>query len=142
MPFDADGVYTPAAGATTAAAGDIIRSTVWNAIFTDIANALTLLGEQLYNTTDVTAATYAPVAADAFLLVNRAGAVTINLPAASSRNGLPLAIKDVSGNANTNNITINRNGADTIEGATSIVINTAWGGWHLYPVTGGWVLRP
>lgn len=41
MPFDASGVYTPASGATTAAAGDIIHSATWNNIHTDISNALT-----------------------------------------------------------------------------------------------------
>lgn len=142
MPFDSSGTYTPASGATTAAPGDIIRSATWNAIFEDISDALTLLGEQLYNTTSVIASPYVPVATDAFLLVNFAGAVAINLPSAASRGGFPLAIKDISGAAHTNNITINRDGTDTIEGATSIVIDADWGGWHLYPVTGGWVLRP
>jgi hypothetical protein len=142
MPFNSSGVYTPATGATTAAPGDVIRSATWNAIFQDITDALTLLGEQLYHVTSVTATPYVPVAADAFLAVNVAGAAVVNLPSAASRSGFPLAIKDISGNANTNNITINRNGTDTIEGATSIVINSSWGGWNLYPVTGGWVLRP
>jgi len=142
MPFNSAGVYTPAAGATTAAPGDIIRSATWNAIFTDITNALTLLGEQLYGTTSVVATPYVPVTTDALLLVNFAGAVAINLPSAASRNGYPLAIKDISGNAHTNIITINRNGTDTIEGATSITINADYGGWSLYPVSGGWILRP
>lgn len=142
MPFASNGTYTPATGATTAAPGDIIKSSIWNAIFTDLSDALTLLGEQLYKTTSVIATPYVPVAADSFLLVNFAGAVAINLPTAASRNGFPLAIKDISGAAHTNNITINRNSTDTIEGATSIVIDADWGGWHLYPVTGGWILRP
>ena len=142
MPFSGSGVYTPASGATTAAPGDLIRSSTWNSIFTDISSALTLLGQQLYGTTPIVSTPYAPVATDAFILVSFAGAVTINLPSAASRNGYPLVIKDISGAAGTNNITINRDGSDTIEGATSIVINTDWGGWHLVPVSGGWVVRP
>lgn len=142
MPFNSAGVYTPATGATSAAAGDVIRSATWNAIFVDISSALTLLGEQLYGTTSVIVSPYVPVAADSFLLVNKNTAVTINLPTAASRNGFPLSIKDISGLAQTNNITINRNSADTIEGQTSIVIDTAWGGYLLYPVTGGWILKP
>ncbi len=142
MPFNSAGLYTPAAGATTAAPGDIIRSAVWNAIFTDLSNALTLLGEQLYGATAVTGATYVPVAADALLMVNRAGVVAVNLPLASTRNGFPLAIKDISGAASTNNITINRNTTDTIEGLTSIVISADWGGYQLIPVSGGWIIRP
>lgn len=142
MPFNSLGVYTPASGALTAAPGTVIQSAVWNAIFADITSALTLLGEQLYGTTSVVAATYVPVSTDSFLLVNRAGAVTINLPTAASRSGYPLIIKDISGAADANNITINRNSTDTIEGATVLTINAQYGGYWLYPVTGGWVLKP
>lgn len=142
MPFDSAGVYTPAAGATTAAPGDIIRSATWNAIFTDISDALTLLGEQVYGSTSVTSATYVPVANDTFLLVNRAGAVTINLPAAADRGGYPLVIKDVSGAADVNNILLNPDGAETIEGAADLSIVAAYGGYEIYPITGGWILKP
>lgn len=142
MPFNSAGLYTPATGATTAAPGDLIRSSTWNAVFTDISSALTLLGQQLYGTTSVIVSPYVPVAADSFLLVNKATAVTINLPLASSRNGYPLTIKDISGAAQTNNITINKNGSDLIEGLTFIVIDVSYGGYKLYPVTGGWVIRP
>lgn len=140
MPFNSSGVYTPPTGAENAVPGGLIQSAIWNSIFTDIASALTLLGAQLYNQTSVTTTPYVPVSTDSMLLVNDAGAVTINLPAASARNGYPLIIKDVSGAAQTNNITINRNGSDTIEGLISITINAAYGGYKLVPITGGWVL--
>ena len=140
MPFNAQGVYTPASGATTAVPGQLIQSAVWNGIFADLTSSLTFLGQQLYGSTQLTSTPYVPVTTDTFLQVNFAGAVTINLPTAASRNGYPLAIKDVSGAANTNNITINRNGGDLIEGLTSIVINVAWGEFKLWPVTGGWIL--
>ena len=142
IPFNNLGTYTPPAGATTAAPGDIIKSSIWNAIFTDISAALTLLGEQLYGTTSVTSSPYVPVATDAFLLLNSASPITVNLPTAASRNGFPLAIKDISGNAHNNTITINANGAETIENSALITIRNDWGGWALYPVTGGWILRP
>lgn len=142
MPFNGAGVYTPATGATTAAPGDVIRSATWNSVFTDISDALTLLGQQLYGTTSVTVATYAPVASDALLLVNRGSAVAINLPASADRDGYPIAIKDVSGAANANNITLTPNGAELIEGLASLAISSAWGGYTLYPVTNGWILRP
>lgn len=100
------------------------------------------MGQQLYGTTTIVSTPYVPLADDSFILVSFAGAVTINLPSAASRSGYPLVIKDISGAAGTNNITINRDGTDTIEGATSIAINTDWGGWHLVPVSGGWVVRP
>lgn len=142
MPFDSDGVYTPPNGAENAAPGDIIRSETWNDIFTDISEALTLLGEQLYGQTAVTATPYVPAATDTLALVNVAGAVTVNLPLSSARDGYPLTIKDISGAAATNNITINKNTTDTIEGLSSIVIATNWGGYTLVPVTGGWIIKP
>jgi len=142
MPFNSAGVYTPASGATTAVPGQLIQSAVWNAIFTDISSALTLLGQQLYGTTTVVSTPYVPVLTDSFLLVNDAAPVAINLPTAASRNGYPLTIIDSSGAANTNNITITPNGVETINGLTSLVIGVAYGGYILYPVSGGWILRP
>jgi hypothetical protein len=142
MPFNSAGVYTPATGALTAAPGALIQSSIWNGINTDYTAVLTLLGQQLYGSTSVTTTPYVPVATDALLLVNDATPVTINLPTAASRSGYPLAIKDVSGAAQTNNITINRNGSDTIEGLTSIKITAAYGGWSLFPITGGWIIHP
>jgi len=38
------GVYTPAAGATNAATGQVIQSAVWNTVHADFGNALTSLG--------------------------------------------------------------------------------------------------
>ena len=54
-------------------------------------------------------------------------AYTVTLPAASSFAGMRVTISDVSGGALTNNLTIARSGSDTIRGATSYVINTAYG---------------
>jgi hypothetical protein len=48
-------------------------------------------------------------------------AVVVNLPAGVA--GLTIAVVDGKGDALTNNITINRNGADTIAGSTSLVLN-------------------
>ncbi len=50
------------------------------------------------------------------------GAVTVNLPAGVAKQ--IFYIYDETGDASTNNITINRSGTDTIEGATSLVVNT------------------
>ena len=106
---------------------------------------MTLLGQQLYGSTSVTHANspYTPVATDTLLLVDTTGgAVVIDLPAASSRNGYKLRIKDAKGDAFTNNITINRNGTDTIEGLTALTISTNYGGYDLVPVSSGWVMDP
>jgi len=44
MPFNAAGVYTNVAGATTAFPGQVIASATWNSIHTDVGTALTTLG--------------------------------------------------------------------------------------------------
>jgi len=45
MPFDNSGNYTPPAGATSAAPGQVIASATWNSIHSDLATALTTLGQ-------------------------------------------------------------------------------------------------
>lgn len=50
-----------------------------------------------------------------------AGAVTVNLPAGANKQ--VFIVVDGKGDATSNNITINRNGADTIAGGTSFVID-------------------
>ncbi len=50
MSFNTSGTYTNIAGATTAAAGAVIQSATWNAIFTDLATALTQTMSQLIAT--------------------------------------------------------------------------------------------
>ena len=66
-------------------------------------------------------------------VTSTAAARTITLPAASAVPlGIPIVFKDESGGAATNNITIARAGADTIDGATSKVINANYGTVRLY----------
>lgn len=80
---------------------------------------------------------------DSILYVDTSGgAVVINLQTAASRILRPLTIKDVSGNANANNITINPNGAETIEGLAPLKVNADYGGFTLYPATAKYVIAP
>lgn len=79
------------------------------------------------NTFTVTTATYtvdSNITLDYQLLCNRAGAITITLPAPTV--GRTLVIKDASGNAVTNNITISHHSAETIDGATTFVISNSY----------------
>jgi len=63
---------------------------------------------------------------DNLVLVNSSGgAVTITLPAPT--NGRVLIVKDSTGSAYVNNITINPNASETIDGASSFVITSNWG---------------
>jgi hypothetical protein len=75
-------------------------------------------------TTAVTAATYTALKSDYLLSCNRAGTITITLPATVSKN--TWVIKDSSGAAATNNITIDGNG-NNVDGSSTYVLNTNYG---------------
>lgn len=63
---------------------------------------------------------------DDIILCNAAGAITVTLP--TPTNGRVLTIKDISGTATTNNITIARHAAENIEGiAASYLIQVSYG---------------
>lgn len=129
--YDADGVLvaTVLSGVTTAFFSNQVH---WTYLAGSVAIVFTI--------TPVTTATYAVSASDTYLRVNRAGVVALNLPATTTRLRSGLIIKDVSGAANTNNITITPDGADTIDDvAGSIVLDVNYGVVELMPaVTGKW----
>lgn len=83
---------------------------------------------------------YVPKLTDSLIYVDTAGgAVEIDLAAANTRNGSPLSIKDVTGHASVNNITIKPNGLETLDGYTNgapLLINADFGGVRLNPYTG------
>ena len=62
--------------------------------------------------------------------VNRAGPVTINLPTPQAE--LRVVVKDESGLAETNNITVQTPGSETIDGAATDVIDTNYGAAGYY----------
>lgn len=65
---------------------------------------------------------------DYLIFCNQSGGITITLPAPT--NGRILIIKDASGTANTNNITLAQHASEKIEGvATSKVLQTNFGSW-------------
>lgn len=94
-----------------------------------------------YNFTTVTAAGDFNIgAADTYIRLNKTVPATtnINLPAASVRNGLPLTIKDVAGNADTYNFSIVPNGSEKIDGLSSYAGTMKFQVITLVPVVGGW----
>jgi hypothetical protein len=75
------------------------------------------------------------------------GPSTLNLPPSASRSGVPIIIKDITGDANTNNDTIVPAAGETIDGLSAAaaaangiaVIDVDYGSRTLYPLTsGGW----
>jgi hypothetical protein len=83
---------------------------------------------------------YTVVSTDNVIMCSTSGgAITINLPAASGQNERTIRIKD-KGNAATNNITIDANGSETIDGALTKVINTNYGSVTLYCDGTSWFL--
>jgi hypothetical protein len=68
-----------------------------------------------------------------------AGAFSINLPTAASASGLPpFNIKKIDASANA--VTIDPNGAETIDGATTLVLNTQWQSAQLQSNGTAWYL--
>jgi hypothetical protein len=82
---------------------------------------------------------YVPKVTDSIIYVDTAGgAVEIDLAAANTRSGAPLTIKDLTGHAAANNITIKPNGLETVDGYTNgnpLKINANYGGFRLNPYT-------
>lgn len=63
-----------------------------------------------------------------YLVASNSLAITLNLPAPAAN--VYLFVVDVGGNAYTNNITIHRNGSESINGiASDVVLNTNNGSW-------------
>ncbi len=79
-------------------------------------------------TTTITASTSARI-----MGVSASSALEIRLPAAAGYSaGQHFTIKDEAGNANTNNITILATGAETIDGRTSIILESPYSAVNIY----------
>lgn len=88
-----------------------------------IGHKLILVSGRIINRTSVTSSPYTVLASDEHISVTTASvAITLNLPAII--NGTIYHFKDQDGNSTGNNITLSPNGAETIENAASLVINT------------------
>ena len=106
---------------------DSSGNTSWQSIETGDHN-------NLYDITLVTGTTYTGITSDYTILVSGASSVTITLPV-TPVDKQAYKIKDASGTALTNNITIAGNG-NNIDGDTSAIINTDYGALEIvYSVT-------
>lgn len=69
------------------------------------------------------------------VIVTSTGAVTVNLPDATARQGVPVS---VIGYSLSPNVTIVPAGLDTIMSLASLALTTAFGAYTLWPRAGGW----
>jgi hypothetical protein len=92
--------------------------------------------------TIVTAATYTAKAGDRLIGVNRSGAVTITLPSDQLIAGRTCTIKDESGSASANNITLATEGSETIDGSATDTISEDYGSKTYYSDGSNWFSVP
>lgn len=89
------------------------------------------------------ASPYTVLPTDSVLYVDStAGPINILLQPSAARLGVPLVVKDVGGAGSTNNITLTRSGAETIDGLAALVINADFGGYRLNPRTLSYTVAP
>lgn len=85
---------------------------------------------------------YTPLPTDRVLLVDTAGGVvTIAMPLAASRNGLDLEVKDDTGHAAANNISVTFSGVETADGLAPYPIAGNYGAAKFGPQTGGYFVH-
>ncbi len=118
-------------GPTSSTSGDIVTFTGTSGQIADSGVALTAVSTVSYHS--VTSSSYSATATDRIIGVNFAGAVAITLiSAASVAAGTVVTVKDESGSAATNNITVSPQGGQTIEGAASQVLNANYDVRRMY----------
>ena len=114
-----------------------------NALVVEDDSTVTFNGAIKQNVTTVNAATYDLETSDYILHVTYTGtgAVTsLTLPTAQTVSGRIIVIKDAGGNALTNNITIDTEGAETIDGSATVVINSNYTSISLYSDGSNWFI--
>lgn len=122
--------YEPASPITATNVQDAIQQAI--ALSVLVATAVT-----------VAMSPYTVLPTDRVLLVNTsAGPVTINMMPAASRSGLDLTIKDDTGNAVANPISVVMSGAETTDGLAPYPIDSAFSAVKFVPQAGGYYVAP
>ncbi len=141
MPFDSSGVFTRAANSfSEPVAGTIIDEN--DAILTFNGYDAAVSRPSLRIITAIIGSVTVSATEGGVAINQLVGApAAVTLPLASSRGGLPVIIKDMKGDANTNNITVTPNAADTlgIDGNATDVININKGSRTYFPIATGWL---
>ena len=116
---------------------DAVNKVFFKVSITNLAIAVSNIGaarnQRLVTTTPIVVAT-----TDQIINCNiSSGAAACALPSYTTRTGLPLTFKDVGGQAGTNNITLTASAPDTIDGATTFVLNENYQAVTLVPANDG-----
>lgn len=117
--------------------GTVIDPTDASALFDDYDDGLSPPPQGLI-ATSVAVATYQVLSTDVLIEVNYAGSVTITLDDPDDRSLYGLIIKDISGAASANNISI----VGGVDGVDPLVISSDYGGYNLYPSSGTYRFMP
>ncbi len=125
---------------TTSVGGNIVATNVQEAL-QDLDGAIQTGKGQL---TVITAAGTVTVSAtQPGVAVNKTvgAATTVQLPPAAARNGLPVVVKDMKGDANANTITVLPDAGDAlgIDGNAQDIININKASRTYRPISGGWL---
>jgi hypothetical protein len=107
--------------------GDVLVSNDLEVQGDAITDGLTTTGGIVRNITTVNVATYDLLVTDDILHVTytvTAAVTSLTLPTAQTIEGRTIVIKDAGINATTNNITIDTEGAQTIDGDGSLIMST------------------
>jgi hypothetical protein len=118
----------------TVRTGDAADSAlVWHSATKAVRKVVQTGISNLLNRVTVSDANYTATSADYLIAyVSLTTGRTVNLPAANTMTNRTLIIKDESGSAGTNNITIDGLGSETIDGSLTKVINSNFGSVTFY----------
>jgi hypothetical protein len=83
---------------------------------------------------------YVVVSTDLVLLCSTSSAIGITLPTAASSQYRTLQVVDVTGGATSSNVTVTVSGGGTINGASSYVINSAYGTATFFSTGSAWIV--
>jgi len=121
------GTHNAVAGPSPTLSGDITGTITANTVVSISSTSVVNISSGLAfkNRTITTTYTVDGYGFDYILFCNQSAPFTITLPVPTS--GRTLIIKDISGTATTNPITISHHASETIDGAPSFVINTNYG---------------
>jgi len=128
------GIFTPVAAAAAYTTSSVqIGSAVTPSKTLSVAGSSFLSGALIHKRTAVSA-NYSVATSDYYVGVDTSGAsVALTLPSASvAADGQTFVVKDEGGAANINNIIISGSGADTIDGANHVILESPHASLQLY----------